>query len=230
MTAITVDRAILEQVLEALEHDGLLKKKQAITALRAALAQQEPLAGMSEMNRTIAYCAAAKLRELGYEWDGQAWAALAQQEPDLRNANPIGLTPPQKALQQAQFRADALAQQEQEPGVCGRCGGLVYDPVVAQQEQEQEQEQEPVASAWIHDGVMVNAFPWPPGDPRGCDGDQYWQGKGYAASPLYAAPPRREWKSLSKEEIHAALPHEPGDLDFVCARAVEAKLKERNND
>jgi len=41
-------------------------------------------------------------------------AALAQQEPDLRNANPIGLTPPQKALQQAQFRADSLAQEEQE--------------------------------------------------------------------------------------------------------------------
>ena len=41
--------------------------------------------------------------------------ALAQQEPDLRNANPIGLTPPQKALQQAQFRAAALAQEEQEP-------------------------------------------------------------------------------------------------------------------
>lgn len=39
-------------------------------------------------------------------------AALAHQEPDLRNANPIGLTPPQKALQRAQFRADALAQQE----------------------------------------------------------------------------------------------------------------------
>jgi hypothetical protein len=39
-------------------------------------------------------------------------AALAHQEPDLRNANPIGLTPPQKALQLAQFRADALAQQE----------------------------------------------------------------------------------------------------------------------
>jgi hypothetical protein len=42
-------------------------------------------------------------------------AALAQEEPDLRNANPIGLTPPQKALQREQLRADALAQEEQEP-------------------------------------------------------------------------------------------------------------------
>jgi hypothetical protein len=43
MTAL---RDAARQALEALEHDGLLKKKQAITALRAALAQeeQEPVA------------------------------------------------------------------------------------------------------------------------------------------------------------------------------------------
>ena len=153
-------------------------------------------------------------------------AALEQQEPNLRNANPIGLTPPQKALQREQFRADALAQEEQEPGVCGRCGGLVYDPVVAQQEQE------PVASAWIHDGVMVNAFPWPPGDPRGCDGDQSWQGKGYAASPLYTHPPRREWQSLSEAEVKACLRIPAGRDELTrleFARAVEAALKEKNN-
>jgi hypothetical protein len=41
--------------------------------------------------------------------------------------------------------------------------------------------------------------------------------------------PRREWQSLTDEEIAAALPHEPGDLDFVCARAIEAALKEKNH-
>ena len=124
MKLITVDRAVLEQALEALEerYVGALRGK-AMDALRAALpctykceawpecacaAQQEPtvrfkctvvdnqnpngvpfeqwahkpLAGMSEMNRTIAYCAASKLRELGYEWDGKTWAALAQQEQE----------------------------------------------------------------------------------------------------------------------------------------------------
>ena len=30
---------------------------------------------------------------------------------------------------------------------------------------------------------------------------------------------------LSDDEIAAALPHEPGDLDFVCARAVEAAVR-----
>ena len=45
------ERAVMEQALEALEYDGLLKKRQAITALRAALAQkpepvQEPVGEM----------------------------------------------------------------------------------------------------------------------------------------------------------------------------------------
>ena len=42
-----------------------------ITEIKAALAQseQDTLAGMSEINRTIAYSAAAKLQELGYKWD-----------------------------------------------------------------------------------------------------------------------------------------------------------------
>ncbi len=42
--------------------------------------QQEPMRGMSAMNRTIAYCAASKLRSIGYEWDGSDWAA-----PQARN-------------------------------------------------------------------------------------------------------------------------------------------------
>jgi len=48
--------------------------------------------------------------------------------------------------------------------------------------------------------------------------------------PVYTHPPRREWRSLSEEEIRAALPHEPGDLDFVCARAVEAALRSKNHE
>lgn len=33
----------------------------------------DPLPGMSDMNREIAYSAAQKLRELGYAWDGKQW-------------------------------------------------------------------------------------------------------------------------------------------------------------
>jgi len=41
----------------------------------AASGEPVPLAGMSEINRTIAYCAAAKLREIGYKWGGRDWVA-----------------------------------------------------------------------------------------------------------------------------------------------------------
>ena len=37
------------------------------------LVAQASMPGMSTMNRLIAYTAAAKLRELGYEWNGTAW-------------------------------------------------------------------------------------------------------------------------------------------------------------
>lgn len=41
----------------------------------------DPLPGMSEINREIAYCAATKLRELGYEWNGKEWLAQSAAEP-----------------------------------------------------------------------------------------------------------------------------------------------------
>jgi hypothetical protein len=49
--------------------------------------------------------------------------------------------------------------------------------------------------------------------------------------PLYTTPPRREWQSLSEEEIllisvECAASHQQDDVAF--ARAVEAALKERN--
>ena len=41
----------------------------------------DPLPGMSDINRTIAYAAAAKLGELGFEWDGCAWSVTAPVAP-----------------------------------------------------------------------------------------------------------------------------------------------------
>lgn len=49
--------------------------------------------------------------------------------------------------------------------------------------------QEPVACLWLLHGKVVNAFPWPPGDPEVWDFDGYWAAKGYARQPLYTAPP-----------------------------------------
>ena len=43
----------------------------------------EPLHGMSPINRVIAYSAAQKLRELGYQWIGNKWTQPEQQaEPE----------------------------------------------------------------------------------------------------------------------------------------------------
>jgi hypothetical protein len=61
---------------------------------------------------------------------------------------------------------------EQEPGVCGRCGGLVYDPVVEQQEQE------PVAHTLYGKPVSVSDL-----------SKDFTELFGF-----YSAPPRRETK------------------------------------
>jgi CheY-like chemotaxis protein len=48
--------------------------------------------------------------------------------------------------------------------------------------------------------------------------------------PLYTHPPRREWRSLSEEEIYPLYSEPSSDAEMVeFARAVEAKLKELNH-
>jgi hypothetical protein len=100
------------------------------------------------------------------------------------------------------------------------------------------EKQEPVASAWMHKGEMVNAFPWPPNDPRGCDEDKYWKGKGYTAEPLYTHPqpaqPKREWVGLTDEDKNVSnFAYSGASVDYMdgyeCGmEAAEAKLKEKN--
>jgi hypothetical protein len=80
-------------------------------------------------------------------------------------------------------------------------------------------EQEPVA--WMHRYIDCNFITHRPADL-----DKYptrW-------IPLYTHPPRREWVSLTDEEIEcewAILPFKSGWLCF--ARSIEAALKEKNN-
>lgn len=50
----------------------------------------------------------------------------------------------------------------------------------------------PVATAWMRDGVIENAFPRPPRSAEEWakyDADGYWKAKGYSEAPLYSAPP-----------------------------------------
>ena len=109
-----------------------------------------------------------------------------------------------------------------------------------------QQEQEPVA--WMYVGIKQDGtthgphLVWKP---------QYMDAmsaeKGAKATPLYTAPPRREWRGLTEEEIadaqDAAAIHfresrhgvrgqqlMPSDSpDWWLARAIEQALKEKNN-
>ena len=49
----------------------------------------------------------------------------------------------------------------------------------------------------------------------------------HRALPLFTAPPRREWRSLSEEEIDAIQWH---GSPFQFARAVEAALRSKNHE
>jgi len=155
-------REAAQQALEAMEHDGLLKKKQAITALRAALAQEELIRPtVQEMQN-----AAANLKLMEEMFGGST----------------------------------ALEQQEQEP--------------VARVLQTVGQ---------YHTGLFVAEVETVR---RLRNGES-----------LYTAPPRREWRSLSEEEINA-LPEVGGkmwnmgvaDAVLRAIRAVEQALKEKNHE
>ena len=94
--------------------------------------------------------------------------------------------------------------------------------------QPKQEHGEPVASAWMYQGEMVNAFPWPPNDPRGCDNDKYWEGKGYTSEPLYTYPQPRTWVGLTDEEIFETHKQVDSMQYLTFGKAIEAKLKEKN--
>jgi uncharacterized protein YukE len=80
---------------------------------------------------------------------------------------------------------------------------------------EQAQKQEPVA--WVE-----------------CDGELVWNNREAAIGRnLYTAPPQREWQGLTDEEYEATAEQHVTNYYFDTlkyARAIEAKLKEKNYD
>ena len=85
------------------------------------------------------------------------------------------------------------------------------DAIEALRQALAQEEQEPVA--WVYRG---NFHPFDPSD---------WA-KGETATPLYTAPPKREWVGLTRRELDIATLglEDLGD----CYIAIEAKLKEKN--
>jgi hypothetical protein len=91
---------------------------------------------------------------------------------------------------------------------------------------QQEQEQEPVAWRWVpskvwHDYVLSD-------DPEQA---KLAREHGIEVQCLYTHPPRREWQSLSEEEIDdlsRTMVKGHKSVNWLT-RAVEAALKEKNN-
>jgi len=166
------------------------KKQNAITALRAELAQQaqEPVTQMR--GNALARWAHEQEEppDTGWQRDWQRGYETAR-----RWVRQVGLP--------------SLAQQEAPKG-----GGNLPPPLQA------EPVQEPVAPyAWMAVGGTI------------------WRRKTSEDDvPLYTRPPRREWQSLSEEDMEDLLPlySDPSaDAEMLeFARAIEAKLKEKNHD
>lgn len=88
---------------------------------------------------------------------------------------------------------------------------------------EPEEKQEPVA--WRFQSAVGG---W-------AYGSQPPVGSKYPVYPLYAAPPRRDWVSLTNEKIvdlwAGVSPINDDDVNIIeLGRAIEAALKERNHD
>jgi len=112
-----------------------------------------------------------------------------------------------------------LAQPEQEP-VATLFGSLpVYDV---------PPKQEPVA--WVE--TLENAQPHCVTDLKYCSVMQHERGEHLKYIPLYTVLPQREWQGLTDEEILEEYRQSYGDdgnlTDVYFARAIEAKLKEKN--
>jgi hypothetical protein len=80
-------------------------------------------------------------------------------------------------------------------------------------------EQEPVAWRYQNSNTDHVYLVWEKGT-----GGRNW-------TPLYTTPPRREWRGLRDEEIRRMgieTPGQQGGWNLAFARAIEAKLKEKN--
>ena len=80
---------------------------------------------------------------------------------------------------------------------------------------------EPEPVAWMYNGNLHEFDPsdWAKGE----------------VIPLYTAPPQREWQWLTDEEIEQSMKQayaivQGRNLEGAFARAIEAKLKEKNHD
>jgi hypothetical protein len=138
-------------------------------------------------------------------------------------------TVPAALLRQALEALESLFTLQADDARPKRCGDSIAALRAALEEQEQEQE--PVAWRYQNSNTDHVYLVWEKGT-----GGRNW-------TPLYTHPPRREWQSLTEEEMHGlyrragleayyprdgAVQYEYERRFDAYARAIEAKLKEKN--
>jgi hypothetical protein len=120
------------------------------------------------------------------------------------------------------YRPNGLSveQAEKQEKLCKYCGGI--GRVVCNGKCMPEQE--PVA--WVSDADFVEGQ-FVEGRARRV----WWECNTGVGQPLYTALPKREWVSLTDDEVHEAAIKcvKSGQSVDAAIRAIEAKLKERNN-
>jgi hypothetical protein len=156
-----------------------------------------------------------------------AKAALAQQEPE-------GGWQSAPSPQVTQRIAD-MPMSEYRRGVNdGFKLGLREGRIKAEDEMREQPEQEPVA--WqVHPFDYGIGFEGVYAMTQRPDQVKAWERKGWTVQPLYTHPPRREWQSLTDEEIAKCWHNTPWNADlktrvFAFFHTVEAALKEKNNE
>ena len=211
-------RQAAQQALEALINSTAPKDWDAITALRAALAQQEQKESVRDMLIGAA-----------------AMAVVAERKGIYPGASEV---------------ADAILAQEDDPHppsrhcMCDACKPA-FEPTPGPEAETTRAQQEPVAnnpdpyhlSRILHELAGSASMCWEHVDRAGVF--QSTQAADVVAAALAEirqrmkdAPPRREWRSLSEEEILPLYNTTPSShaemLEF--ARDIEAALKEKNHD
>ena len=206
MSTITVPQALLQQALEALESlfSGQVDPERGQRCSKAVLALRTALAQQEQ----ICNC----------RWVGD----VQTQQCTLHEAHVAAI---HEWAERAKTAEAALAQQEQEPVTWGvdwgrngdqSCCTIIKRHADGVQEvvaveygpPRRETEQEPVGRFTRFNGEWKES-------PTGI--------------PLYTHPPRREWVSLTEEEVNALWASHDKTGEQIT-RAIEQALKEKNNE
>jgi hypothetical protein len=158
---------------------------------------------------------------IAYDEDLERFADLVLKEATLQEISDIGQEIEWDTSDMA-YRSGGLSveQAEKQEKLCKYCGGI--GRVVC--DCRCMPEQEPVA--WVSDVDFVEGQ-FVEGRARRV----WWECNTGVGQPLYTALPKREWVSLTDDEVHEAAIKcvKSGQSVDAAIRAIEAKLKERNN-